>query len=83
MYENEPEIEFVEHADENDIELINFFVSHIKKGHVQNDSKYIEQWLPYDNGKLFIAIGKEISKLGNEQLTNFVRRIYKERFFVW
>lgn len=82
MYENEPEIEFVEQANENDIELINFFVSHIKLGHSRNDSKYIEQWLPYDNGKLFIAIGKEITKLNDDKLTNFVRKIYKERYFV-
>lgn len=69
-------------ADENDIELINFFVSHIKLGHSRNDTQYIERWLPQDNGKFFIAIGKEITKLGNDQLTNFVRRIYKDRYFV-
>lgn len=69
-----------EMVDENDV--VNFLVSHIMYGHQQNDTKYIDKWLPMSDSKLFIEIGKEIAKLNNQKLTNYLRFKYKEYYFI-
>ena len=68
-----------EMVDENDV--VNFLVSHIMYGHQQNDTKYIDKWLPMSDSKLFIEIGKEIAKLNIPKLTNYLRIKYREYYF--
>ena len=66
----------------NENELVNFLVSHIMYGHQQNNAEYISEWLPMSDSKLFIEIGKEIAKLNNQKLTNYLRVKYREYYFV-
>lgn len=66
----------------NENELVNFLVSHIMYGHQQNNPEYIDKWLPMSDSKLFIEIGKEIAKLNNQKLTNYLRFKYKEYYFI-
>lgn len=63
-------------------EVINFLVSHIIYGHQQQNTEYIDKWLPMSDSKLFIEIGKEIAKLNNQKLTNYLRMRYKDYYFV-
>ena len=62
-------------------EVVNFLVSHIMYGHQQQNAEYIDKWLPMSDSKLFIEIGKEIAKLNNQKLTNYLRIKYREYYF--